>query len=438
MELCFGLYLVIELVIRLCLETWAEYFCGSDCLWNYFDMAIVVLALFDVFVFFLAEEGSTSDMKLSVNTKVARLVRLLRIVRMLRVIRLPILKDLRIMLTGIFSGLQTLGWAFFILLALIWALGLCLQQVLSWEVHCDAEDQICKAARKALEPQLINLGGSMERSMFTVFRCLTDGCAAADGTPLMVLMWDVYGWGVIAAYVLTVLFVTFGVFNLIMAMLVEKTLAGTEIDATRRSETQYWEHVRVAQQLQEVVMKICHGKQQMKRPSAKNRRVGQVCGIMNWLCGIMNWLCGKDSQRRECTDESQEASIDYANLQVHIDRKDFEAVFDTEEVSELLNALEISVTSGGKLFDILDSDGSGWVDTAEVAEGLLKLRGPVDKGDIVSTVLMVRHVQKTLHEIQQDQEKLKEIVVPLRNIAENGVRHSRRSDLAAPFTFESF
>jgi len=69
-----------------------------------------------------------------------------------------------------------------------------------------------------LIPQLLNLGGTMERSMFTVFRCLVDGCAAADGTPLMVILWDVYGWGVIVAYVLTILFVTFGLFNLVMVI----------------------------------------------------------------------------------------------------------------------------------------------------------------------------------------------------------------------------
>jgi len=211
-------------------------------------------------------------------------------------------------------------------------------------------------------------------------------------------------------------------------LFVEKTLADASRDTTRRFDVQYWEHVRVAQKLQEVVMKLCHGKQLNTQPSAKDRRISQVLGIIKRLCG-------KDFHRRGYTEESKAANIDYANLQVHIDRKDFEVVINNDEVSELLDALEISVTSGAKLFDILDSNGSGWVDIAEMAEGLLKLRGPVDKGDMVSTVLMVRNVQKTLHEIQRDQEKLKEILVPMQNVTENGVCHSRRSEYSA---FETF
>jgi len=351
--------------------------------------------------------------------------------RMLRVVRVPMLKDLRIMVFGLFAGLQTLGWAFFILLMIIWALGLGLHHVLALDVRCRAEDNMCKHARKALEPQIQNLGGSMPRAMFTVFRCLTDGCAAADGTPLMILFWDVYGWGIVAVYVVTVLVVLFGVFNLIMALLVERTLAGAENDTKKRADQQYWENVQVARQLQEVVMKVCHGKQLTTRPSLKDRRLGKIRGIINWLCG-------KDFQRRDPIGESKAASIDYANLQIHIDRRDFEFVINTDEVSELLGALEISVTNGAKLFDILDSNGSGWVDIAEVAEGLVKLRGSVDKGDIVSCVLMVKHVQQTLHEIQRDQEKVRDMLVPLQGKTENGIPHTRQSGLVPCLAYESF
>merc|ERR1719433_2265360 len=237
----------------------------------------------------------------------------------------------------------------------------------------------------------------------------------------MILLWDVYGWGVVVIYVITILFAFFGLFNLIMALFVEKTLAGAETITTKRFDGQYWEHVGVARKLQEVVMKLCQGKQLKAQPTLKERRISQVRGIINF------WPCGKVSQRQDCTEEHKAAKVDYANLQVHINRKDFEAVVRNEEVSGLLDSLEVSVTSAAKLFDILDCNGSGWVDIAEMAEGLVKMRGPVDKGDIVSTVLMVRHVQKTLHEIQRDQEKLKEIVMPLQNVTKNRVYQSRRS-----------
>merc|ERR1712008_429938 len=207
---------------------------------------------------------------------------------------------------------------------------------------------------------------------------------------------------------------------------------GAESNTTKRFDVQYWEHVGVARKLQEVVMKLCQGKQLKIQPSLKDRGINQVRGFINF------WPCGKVSQRRDCTEEHKAANVDYANLQVHINRKDFEAVIRNDEVSELLDSLEISVTSAAKLFDILDCNGSGWVDIAEMAEGLLKMRGPVDKGDLVSTVLMVRHVQKTLHEIQRDQEKLKEIIMPLQNVTKTSVCQSRRSAPANLVKFESF
>merc|ERR1719329_1841102 len=48
------------------------------------------------------------------------------------------------------------------------------------------------------------------------------------------------------------------------------------------------------------------------------------------------------------------------------------------------------------LFDTLDADGSGSLDLPELVSGIMKLRGAADKGDIVASLLSVRHMQKTL------------------------------------------
>jgi len=438
MELGIGMYLAVEVLLRVRLVTCGEFFFGNGCLWHYFDIALVILAMFDITMWIVRMYHIDSVHRhfIEVDARLTRILQSSRCLRVLRLIRVPLLKDLRVMVMGLCSGFQMLGWAFFILFVLIWGLGVGLYHVLAWEVHCPADDRLCKRAQAALEPQLFNLGGNTPRAMFTVFRCLTDGCAAADGTPLMVILWDIYGWHIIAAYVAVVVFVTFGVFNLIMALFVERTLATADNDNAKRTDQQYWENVQKARQLQEVVMKVCHGKQLTTQPSLKDRRISRIWGIINWL------RC-KGFPRQDQTAERKETSIDYTNLQVHIDRRDFEDVINIAEVSELLGTLDISVTNGGKLFEILDSDGSGWVDIAEVAEGLVKLRGPVDKGDIVSTALMVRHLQRTLHEIQRDQETLKDLIVPLQNTraqsgTENSACHSRLPDPAPCVAHESF
>merc|ERR1711920_985664 len=69
---------------------------------------------------------------------------------------------------------------------------------------------------------------------------------------------------------------------------------------------------------------------------------------------------------------------------------------------DLLEDLEISVSNHTKLFDIIDSNGSGTLDVGELIEGLMKLRGPADKGDVVCAALMVRSTQRHLRRLEAD------------------------------------
>merc|ERR1711862_902549 len=66
---------------------------------------------------------------------------------------------------------------------------------------------------------------TLTESMFTIFRCFTDGCSAYDGTPLQNHLYQVYGFPAMIIYTLVFLFVTIGIFNLIMAIFIEQVLA---------------------------------------------------------------------------------------------------------------------------------------------------------------------------------------------------------------------
>merc|ERR1712154_139618 len=61
-------------------------------------------------------------------------------------------------------------------------------------------------------------------AMLTVFRCFTDGCSAFDGTPLQHHLHLKYGLPVFVVYYILFLFVTIGIFNLIMAIFIERVL----------------------------------------------------------------------------------------------------------------------------------------------------------------------------------------------------------------------
>merc|ERR1719223_2542238 len=88
--------------------------------------------------------------------------------------------------------------------------------------------------------------------------------------------------------------------------------------------------------------------------------------------------------------------------QLTISRDNFELIMNEEDIRARMEDLEISVTSSAKLFDILDSNGSGAVDVVELTEGLMSLRGPADKGDIISGSLLVKSTQKMVKDMQDE------------------------------------
>merc|ERR1719313_2583652 len=68
------------------------------------------------------------------------------------------------------------------------------------------------------------LFATVPRSMFTGFRCFTGDCTSSRGHSLPQLLVDAYGAGFAVSYMVCVLIVTFGLFNLIMAIYVERTV----------------------------------------------------------------------------------------------------------------------------------------------------------------------------------------------------------------------
>jgi len=84
-----------------------------------------------------------------------------------------------------------------------------------------------------------------------------DVCSAPDGTPLMVHVQNSYGPLTVIFYVLVVLFVTFGLFNLIMAIFFENTLEAAKYDEARRQQAKKNEYLRGARELKGLILEFC-------------------------------------------------------------------------------------------------------------------------------------------------------------------------------------
>jgi len=247
----------------------------------------------------------------------------------------------------------------------------------------------CTRAEKHLQRYKEELFSSVLKSMFTVFRCFTDGCSSSDGTPLITYFWDTYGLPFIGTYILITVFVLFGLFNLIMAVFVENTLEYARTDQQKRQQLRHEEHVRMARQLQKIILMICTRRGEgdlklMEKEASKGSNTNSG--------GIFRYIKKSKSYKS--------VSAEYLDMQVS--REIFEDVMQDGEVLNILEELEISVTDPRKLFDIIDSNGSNSLDLGELIEGLMKLRGPTDKGDAVESALMLRSTQRSLRKLELD------------------------------------
>jgi len=310
------------------------------------------------------------------------------------------------MVNGVLTGLKTLCWAFVFLLVLVYILGVLMKQLIDGRSFaCSVASDVAAAAVSQGTPAECSrseeillehkqlLFSSVFRAMLTVFRCLIGDCSAPDGVPLAPHLMDALGVSFTLGYLVVTCFVLFGVFNLVMAIFVENTLEAARVSQQKRHEARATQDIRVAQELRDIVLRICTKPVDSLTTSVSYRMTRRVSRAT-----FMKPL-------RHCFSTSADNPADALQLdedmmQLKVSRQVFEEVMSDPKVVQILEDLEIPVTDHAKLFDIMDSNGSGQLDILEIIEGLMKLRGPADKGDVVCSALMVRSVQRELRRLE--------------------------------------
>eukprot|EP00928_Gymnodinium_smaydae_P035367 TRINITY_DN248_c0_g1_i2.p1 TRINITY_DN248_c0_g1~~TRINITY_DN248_c0_g1_i2.p1 ORF type:complete len:761 (-),score=153.61 TRINITY_DN248_c0_g1_i2:1491-3773(-) len=392
-EYGFSAFFTFELAVKFRLQGCYGFWFGPDWQWNCADFIFVCFALADSVMTVMS---SDEDSNLQLFTML-RLVRLARVTRLVRLLQFRVFKELVLMIKGVIGGLRTLFWAIVLLAFVIYCLALILRQTIGkW---CDPEiagqfSSLCE--HPTLQAYGAQLFSSVLRAAFTVFRCFTEGCAAPDGTPLMVHIFDNSWFGklFVMIYMLSFLLVTFGLFNLIMAVFVENTMESAKMDEKKRQRLKRNEHVMVARKLQEVVHKFCQrGEESSVKNGHSQRSHGRFRVFQNWMRGNAN-------------DEDAQANASNHDLAVVIDRESFGKVLADPYVEGLLHDLEVSVSDHMSLYDALDADGSGSLDVAELVKGLMRLRGTAEKADVVAALLSVRSLQKHVRGFDARMERL--------------------------------
>jgi len=375
LEIIFTLCFVLELVIKLKEEGFAEHFFGPDCAWSWFDFIISMMALVDtvhIFLYFFTDFGDSGELN---KFTILRLARVVRITRLVKILRFKLFKELAVMISGVIGGMRTLFWAFVLLLLLVYTLGVLMRQVTQDISVCGPSGQGCLSSELQLHKYHEELFSTVFRSMFTVFRCFTDGCSAPDGTPLQILLWDTHGWVFVCGYVLSFIFVIFGVFNIIAAVFVESVLAAAKLDERKRKMVQHGAALQLAENLRNLVHRILKGDTTLSRTEKRS---------------AFAKLLGKSTKSQDNN------RIQSKHVHTSLTKHNFERLLLNPDVQKILKDLDVSVYERGKLFDFLDADGDGELGVNEMIEGLLRVRGPVEKGDVVSSALILRSVQREI------------------------------------------
>eukprot|EP00930_Biecheleria_cincta_P045278 TRINITY_DN3120_c0_g1_i1.p1 TRINITY_DN3120_c0_g1~~TRINITY_DN3120_c0_g1_i1.p1 ORF type:complete len:317 (-),score=44.31 TRINITY_DN3120_c0_g1_i1:11-940(-) len=288
---------------------------------------------------------------------ILKVLRLSRLARLIRTLRLEIFKELKIMVMGVISGMRVLGWAMVLLFVLIYIFGMSFSNFLA-----DKEAEFA----------------TVDMAMFTLFRCFADSCDGDDGLPLLPRLQKNHGLIFLAAYVLMWMTVVLGVFNLIMAVFIDTVM---EDHMTRKIRHIAESAPRFEVLIQEHLLRL-----------------------------ILNSKSGSSMVPQETKDEI-ESMFTFASRAVRI-RAQFECLSDSPVVisrpafkvymsdprfCETLVEAEIETEHGASLFDFLDADMGGWLTPLELFQGLMSLRGPICKPEMVGMRLKIRHVIKMLH-----------------------------------------
>jgi len=346
-EIGFTVFFMGELLIKIGFTSARSHFFGSDWAWNLFDALIVLLALFNLVV----EFGLTMWVLDASTLTIARVIRLTRLTRLTRVIRWRFLKDLHLMIHGLMAGMKTLLGALGLLLLTVFVVAVLATMLIP---NDDMSD--CFAAEAATQ-----LFDSVPRSMYTTFRCFLGDCNTRSGQPVALLLAELYGVPFIGAYCLIMVFVTFGVFNLIFSVYIESTLTRAKTIDQQDERHRYRESLRVARLAKSL---------------------------------LKTFVYAESRHRQVATDDA------VGDCPRPLSKELFLLVIQDPNVQALMDELDLP-PERASLFDLFDLNGNGRLDATELVLGFLKVRGEVRKSDIVATLCSVRSLQVSFARLEE-------------------------------------
>ncbi|CAJ1328943.1 unnamed protein product [Effrenium voratum] len=307
------------------------YFCGPDRWWNIFDFFCLCLSLADLAIYvyvLIAQVEHFFDLQTLMLVKMLRLARLARLVRALR---FQIFYELKLMVLGVISGMRVLAWAMVLLAIMIYSAAIATTSMFGDNV-----------------PEL----QTVTKSMFTLFRCFTDGCVAYDGTPLSEKLHEIYGMSFVIPYVFLFVGVTLGLFNLIMAIFIDNVMAN-----------------QMQRKLQEISNSAKHVEIEIKEQLLRLTLQSKSNGVPE---DIETEIISLDDRFKNHTARVRAKFDLLIDAEVIITKAAFLSWLTDANFLKVLKEADIETANQSGIYEVLDADMSNSLSIQEVYVGLMR------------------------------------------------------------------
>ncbi|CAE7552527.1 CACNA1F [Symbiodinium natans] len=357
LELMFTLIFTFEALLRMRWTGCRVYLTGPDAGWNYFDMLCLTCAYTDLIITGIVQATAEGEGPALSAIMLIKILRLARVCRIIRVMRFGAVRELRVIILGVLSGVRVLFWAIVLLFFTVYIIGVSARLLISDE------------------PEF----ATVSASMLTIFRCVTDGCTDLAGQPLQEHLRIKHGSAFMLVYMVLFLFVVIGIFNLIMAVFLDSVVSD---HATRELQELGYKYEEMQEQISNVIATLASGRRVEKKDQSKT---------------FCSWICSFFVRRPTHLKKSMRLNVHKEmNKEVAVTREAFTRWLEYPEMQELLTFCKIETATKYDLFDVLDADLGGQLHFSELVEGLMQLRGPITKCDVISLRLMMSNLLRSV------------------------------------------
>lgn len=390
LEVIFAVVFVIEVVVKLVLLSPRVYFTGTNYAWNIGDLMLTGVAVVDVIISTTASTAGSARMSM-----VLRGLRLSRVARLIKLMNLPLLAELANMISAMVIGVPWLFWVTILLSGVLYICGIVLRSTVSnasaemsdrcgdpdlFQFNHTGEDG-CNVAYMYGEEYC----GTVLKCMFTVFRCIIGDCNTKGGRPLAAIFSYFYGWRFEWFYGLSMVCMIFGMTNIITAMFVDATLSGLKYNDVQRKHAKLHETNYVTRKLNDLVVRVAKTVREMREADIDDEPRNSKG----------NWSFKKTFLRSGSMKVSEAAEEELT-----LSEQEFSQVLQNGKVRNLLDDLDIELEARPGIFEAFGADADGQLSVSELVQGLMRLRGDLQKSDIVSAQMSLQSMSEKLNTFQ--------------------------------------